>query len=115
MMTTKMMKRTAVAALVGIVSWGAAGAAEVSASALRAEQSIERTAFTNAGERSEIQQLAWGGGRDRDRDRDRRERRDRDRRDDRRESRSEKKYSRGSINTAIIAGAVIGAIIAKNT
>jgi hypothetical protein len=26
-----------------------------------------------------------------------------------------KKYSQGSVNTAIIAGAVIGAIIAKNT
>ncbi len=34
-----------------------------------------------------MQQLAWGG----------------------------KRYAQGSVNTAIIAGAVIGAIIAKNT
>ena len=34
MMTTKMMKRTAIAAIVGAMSYGAAGVAEVSAHAL---------------------------------------------------------------------------------
>ena len=80
MMTTKMMKRTAVAALVGAVSFGAAGMAEVSASTLSVPQ--------------QVQQLAWGG---------------------KRKKKSGNRYSQGSINTAIIAGAVVGAIIAKNT
>ena len=119
MMTTKMMKRTAITALVGVMSYGAVGAAEVSASALRTQPSAAmdtRAGLQQMGEQGyEMTQLR----RDRDWDRDRRDRdrRDRDRRDrDRRDnSRSGKKYSRGSINTAIIAGAVIGAIIAKNT
>ena len=108
MMNTKMMKKTAVAALVGVLGYGAVGAAEVSASALNAPQRVTQTAFTTADGSADVQQLAWGGKRDRDRDRDRRDR-------DRREKRSGKKYSQGSVNTAIIAGAVIGAIIAKNT
>ena len=41
-----------------------------------------------------MQQLAWGG---------------------KRKHKKGKRYSQGSVNTAIIAGAVIGAIIAKNT
>ena len=45
--------------------------------------------------RAEVQQLAWGGHR--------------------KNRKGGKKYSQGSVNTAIIAGAVIGAIIAKNT
>ncbi|WP_276676770.1 hypothetical protein [Selenomonas artemidis] len=45
-----------------------------------------------------------------------RERRDRDRRDRERRDRSRRGgYSQGGVNTAAIAGAVIGAIIAKNT
>ena len=92
MMTTKMMKRTAVAALVGVMSYGVAGVAEVSASALSVPQ--QQAAYTSFGERSDVQKLAWGG---------------------RKHRKGGKKYSQGSVNTAIIAGAVIGAIIAKNT
>ena len=92
MMTTKMMKRTAMAVLVGVMSYGAAGAAEVSASALSVPQ--QQTAYTSFGERSDVQKLAWGG---------------------KRKKKGGKRYSQGSINTAIIAGAVVGAIIAKNT
>ncbi|WP_315004898.1 cell invasion protein SipA [uncultured Selenomonas sp.] len=110
MMNTKMMKKTAVAALVGVLGYGAVGAAEVSASALNAPQRVTQTAFTTADGSADVQQLAWGGKRDRDRDRDR-DRRDRDRR----EKRSGKKYSQGSMTTAAIVGAVVGAIIAKNT
>lgn len=97
MMNTKMMKKTAVAALVGVLGYGAVGAvgaAEVSASALNAPQRVTQTAFTTADGSAEMQQLAWGG---------------------KRKKKDGKKYSQGSINTAIIAGAVIGAIIAKNT
>ena len=91
MMTTKMMKRTAVAALVGAVSFGAAGMAEVSASTLGVPQQAAYTSFDG---RNDVQQLAWGG---------------------KRKKKGGKRYSQGSINTAIIAGAVVGAIIAKNT
>ena len=95
MMTRTMMKKTAVAALVGVMGYTAMGAAEVSASALRTDQRIERTAFTSLDGREDVQQLAWGGHR--------------------KHRKGGKKYSQGSVNTAIIAGAVIGAIIAKNT
>ena len=94
MMTRTMMKKTAVAALVGVMGYTAMGAAEVSASALRTDQRIERTAFTSLDGREDVQQLAWGGHR---------------------KKKGDKRYSQGSVNTAIIAGAVIGAIIAKNT
>ena len=94
MMNTKMMKKTAVAALVGVLGYGAVGAAEVSASALSVpQQRVTQTAFTTADGSADMQQLAWGGKR----------------------KKSGKKYSQGSVNTAVIAGAVIGAIIAKNT
>ena len=93
MMTTKMMKRTATAALVGVMSYGAAGAAEVSASALSVPE--QRASYTSFDGRNDVQQLAWGGKR--------------------KSRKGGKKYSQGSINTAIIAGAVVGAIIAKNT
>ena len=106
MMTTKMMKRTAMAALVGVMSYGAAGAAEVSASALSVPE--QRASYTSFDGRDDVQQLAWKSRRDRDRDR---WERDRDRNDRRR---SGKRYSQGSINTAVIAGAVIGAIIARS-
>ena len=107
MMTTKMMKRTAMAALVGVMSYGAAGAAEVSASALSVPE--QRASYTSFDGRDDVQQLAWKSRRDRERwERDR----DRDHRNDRR--RSGKRYSQGSINTAVIAGAVIGAIIARS-
>ena len=109
MMTTKMMKRTATAALVGVMSYGAAGAAEVSASALSVPE--QRASYTSFDGRDDVQQLAWKSRRDRDRDRWERDR-DRDHRNDRR--RSGKRYSQGSINTAVIAGAVIGAIIARS-
>lgn len=91
MMTTKMMKRTAMAALVGVMSYGAAGAAEVSASALSVPE--QRASYTSFDGRDDVQQLAWGG---------------------RRRS-GGKRYSQGSMTTAAIAGAVVGAIIAKNT
>ena len=91
MMTTKMMKRTAMAVLVGVMSYGAAGAAEVSASALSVPE--QRASYTSFDGRDDVQQLAWGG---------------------RRKSGS-KRYSQGSMTTAAIAGAVVGAIIAKNT
>ena len=91
MMTTKMMKRTAIAAIVGAMSYGAAGVAEVSAHALSVP--AERASYTSLDGRDDVQQLAWGG---------------------RRKSGS-KRYSKGSMTTAAIAGAVIGAIIAKNT
>ena len=91
MMTTKMMKKTAVAALVGVLSYGAVGAAEVSASALSVP--AQHASYMSLDGRDDVQKLAWGG---------------------RRKSGS-KRYSQGSINTAIIAGAVVGAIIAKNT
>ena len=94
MMTMKMMKKTAVLALVGVLGYGGLGAAEVSAHPLRVPQQ-ERAAYTGMDGRAEVQQLAWGGHR-------------KNRKDG-------KKYSQGSVNTAIIAGAVIGAIIAKNT
>ena len=94
MMNTKMMKKTAVAALVGVLGYGAVGAAEVSASALTAQQRVTQTAFSTADGSADVQQLAWGG---------------------KRKKKGGKKYSQGSVNTAIIAGAVIGAIIAKNT
>ena len=88
MMTMKTMKKTAVLALVGVL-----GAAEVSAHPLRVPQQ-ERAAYAGMDGRTEVQQLAWGG---------------------RKNHKGGKKYSQGSVNTAIIAGAVIGAIIAKNT
>lgn len=91
MMTTKMMKRTAMAALVGVMSYGAAGAAEVSASTLSVPE--QRASYTSFDGRDDVQQLAWGG---------------------RRKS-GGKRYSQGSMTTAAIAGAVVGAIIAKNT
>ena len=92
MMTMKMMKKTAVLALVGVLGYGGLGAAEVSAHPLRVPQQ-ERAAYTGMDGRAEVQ-LAWGGRKNR---------------------KGGKKYSQGSVNTAIIAGAVIGAIIAKNT
>ena len=91
MMTTKMMKKTAVAALVGVLGYGAVGAAEVSASALSVP--AQHASYTSFDGRDDVQQLAWGG---------------------RRKSGS-KRYSKGSMTTAAIAGAVVGAIIAKNT
>ena len=91
MMTTKMMKRTAIAAIVGAMSYGAAGVVEVSAHALSVP--AERASYTSLDGRDDVQQLAWGG---------------------RRKSGS-KRYSKGSMTTAAIAGAVVGAIIAKNT
>lgn len=94
MMTTKTMKKTAVAALVGVLGYGAVGTAEVSASALNVPQRVTQTAFTTADGSAAMQQLAWGG---------------------KRKHKKGKRYSQGSVNTAIIAGAVIGAIIAKNT
>ena len=94
MMTMKMMKKTAVAALVGAMSYGAAGMAAVSANPLSVSPQ-QRVAYTSLDGRDDVQQLAWGGKR--------------------KSRRGGKKYSQGSINTAIIAGAVVGAIIAKNT
>ena len=88
MMTTKMIKRTAI---VGAMSYGAAGVAEVSAHALSVP--AERASYTSFDGRDDVQQLAWGG---------------------RRKSGS-KRYSQGSMTTAAVAGAVVGAIIAKNT
>ena len=79
------------AVLVGVMSYGAAGAAEVSASALSVP--AERASYTSFDGRDDVQQLAWGG---------------------RRKSGS-KRYSQGSMTTAAIVGAVVGAIIAKNT
>ena len=93
MMTMKTMKKTAVLALVGVLGYGGLGAAEVSAHPLRVPQQ-ERSAYAGMDGRVEVQQLAWGGRKNR---------------------KGGKKYSQGSVNTAIIAGAVIGAIIAKNT
>ena len=94
MMTTKMMKKTAVAALVGAMSYGAAGMAAVSANPLGVSPQ-QRVAYMSLDGRDDVQQLAWGGKR--------------------KSRKGGKKYSQGSINTAIIAGAVVGAIIAKNT
>ena len=94
MMTMKMMKKSAVLALVGVLGYGGLGAAEVSAHPLRVPQQ-ERAAYTGMDGRAEVQQLAWGGHR--------------------KNRKGGKKYSQGSVNTVIIAGAVIGAIIAKNT
>ena len=94
MMTMKMMKKTAVLALVGVLGYGGLSAAEASAHPLRVPQQ-ERAAYTGMDGRAEVQQLAWGGHR--------------------KNRKGGKKYSQGSVNTAIIAGAVIGAIIAKNT
>jgi len=48
MMNTKMMKKTAVAALVGVLGYGAVGAAEVSASSLNAPQRVTQPAFSTA-------------------------------------------------------------------
>ena len=79
------------AALVGVMSYGTAGAAEVSASALSVPE--QRASYTSFDGRDDVQQLAWGG---------------------RRKS-GGKRYSQGSMTTAAIAGAVVGAIIAKNT
>lgn len=93
MMTTKMMKKTAVAALVGAMSYSAVGMAAISANPLGVSPQ-QRVAYTSLDGRDDVQQLAWGG---------------------RRKKKGGKKYSQGSINTAIIAGAVVGAIIAKNT
>ena len=92
MMTTKMMKRTAIAAIVGAMSYGAAGVAEVSAHALSVP--AERASYTSLDGRDDVQKLAWGG---------------------KRKKKGSKKYSQGSMTTAAIAGAVVGAIIAKNT
>ena len=94
MMTTKMMKKTVVAALVGAMSYGAVGMAAVSANPLGVSPQ-QRVAYTSLDGRDDVQQLAWGGKR--------------------KSRKGGKKYSQGSINTAIIAGAVVGAIIAKNT
>ena len=94
MMTMKTMKKTAVLALVSVLGYGGLGAAEVSAHPLRVPQQ-ERAAYAGMDGRAEVQQLAWGGHR--------------------KNHKGGKKYSQGSVNTAIIAGAVIGAIIAKNT
>ena len=92
MMTTKMMKKTAVAALVGVLGYGGLGAAEVSASALSVP--AQRASYTSLDGRDDVQKLAWGG---------------------KRKKKGSKKYSQGSMTTAAIAGAVVGAIIAKNT
>ena len=92
MMTMKTMKKTAVLALVGVLGYGGLGAAEVSASALSVP--AQHASYTSLDGRDDVQQLAWGGRKNR---------------------KGGKKYSQGSVNTAIIAGAVIGAIIAKNT
>ena len=54
----------------------------------------QQAAYTSFDGRNDVQQLAWGG---------------------KRKKKGGKRYSQGSINTAIIAGAVVGAIIAKNT
>ena len=91
MMTTKMMKRTAIATIVGAMSYGAAGVAEVSAHALSVP--AERASYTSFDGRDDVQQLAWGGKR----------------------KKGSKRYSQGSMTTAAIVGAVVGAIIAKNT
>ena len=91
MMTKKMMKRTAALALVGAMSYGAVGVSQVSASALSVPE--QRASYTSFDGRNDVQQLAWGG---------------------RRKS-GGKRYSQGSMTTAAIAGAVVGAIIAKNT
>lgn len=91
MMTKKMMKRTAALALVGAMSYGAVGVSQVSASALSVPE--QRASYTSFDGRDDVQQLAWGG---------------------RRKS-GGKRYSQGSMTTAAIAGAVVGAIIAKNT
>lgn len=104
MMTTKMMKRTAVAALVGVLTCGGIGTAEVSAHALRADPRAMDT--------QPAADLRGMGAQDYEMTQLRCDHR-RDRRDHRR--RTGKRYSQGTINTAIIAGAVIGAIIAKNT
>ena len=90
MVTTKMMKKTAVAALVGVLSYGAVGAAEVSASALSVP--AQHASYMSLDGRDDVQQLAWGG-----------------------KCKGSKRYSQGSMTTAAIAGAVVGAIIAKNT
>ena len=89
MMTKKMMKRTAALALVGAMSYGAVGVSQVSASARSVPE--QRAAVTNIGEHNDMQQLAWKG------------------------RRGGKRYSQGSMNTAVIAGALVGAFIAKNT
>ena len=91
MMTTKMMKKTVVAALVGAMSYGAVGMAAVSANPLGVSPQ-QRVAYTSLDGRDDVQQLAWGGKR-----------------------KGSKRYSQGSMTTAAIAGAVVGAIIAKNT
>ena len=91
MMTKKMMKRTAALALVGAMSYGAVGVSQVSASALSVPE--QRASYTSFDGRNDVQQLAWGG---------------------RRKS-GGKRYSQGSMTTAAIVGAVVGAIIAKNT
>ena len=92
MMTTKMMKKTAVAALVGVLGYGAVGAAEVSASALSVP--AQHASYTSIDGRDDVQKLAWGG---------------------KRKKKGSKKYSQGSMTTAAIVGAVVGAISAKNT
>lgn len=53
MMTTKMMKRTAIAAIVGAMSYGAAGVAEVSAHALSVP--AERASYTSFDGRDDVQ------------------------------------------------------------
>ena len=60
MMTTNMMKRTAIAALIGAMGYGVAGVAEVSASAPRADQRVTPAAFERLDGRTDVQQLAWG-------------------------------------------------------
>lgn len=127
MMTKKMVQRTAVAVLVGVLSYGGVGTAQASAAAAEAQQ-ISLTSLCDGTqdyqplrsrdryERDRRDRDRWERDR-RDRDRYEREReRERERREDRRRASksSGKRYSQGSINTAVIAGAVIGAIIAKN-
>lgn len=53
MMTTKMMKRTAIAAIVGAMGYGAAGVAEVSAHALNVP--AERASYTSFDGRDDVQ------------------------------------------------------------
>ena len=102
MMNRKSMKMTAVA-LASFVTFGCAG---LSASAAEASARPELTPVVASND--------WHNSR-RDRERQEAWERDHPRDMDYKSSHTRKTKSQGDVNTAYVVGAVVGAIIAKNT
>ena len=94
MMKRKYITKAVAAALFGAMTLGVAGtsAAVAEAGSRVADVPYTMDVRTSYGDAHEVTQLAWH-----------------------RKKSKKKGYSQGSMTTAVIAGALIGAIIAKNT